>query len=236
MEFYIHDKDDRKVKTSVNLATTFKMDDINYIVYYNTQVEKTNIDIYIGKIKYGDQCLVINKVDSDKQTKFLSTLKSILSGKKPETDISDYYNIIDTATIVLESVQKIKIQTSLLELLQKYKEVKPEIVENKKSDEEIKEEKIKEELKKKEEEESKNDDKSFVEDLEKTNEHINKDLSGLDSLINKNEDDKKKRNQKNKEKENRKISLPILIMLILSIIVAIIYGVYYLLTNYDIHI
>ena len=52
MEFYIHDKDDRKVKTSVNLATTFKIDDTNYIVYYNTQVEKGVIDYAFRKGRY----------------------------------------------------------------------------------------------------------------------------------------------------------------------------------------
>ena len=32
MEFYLHNKDDRKSSTLVNLATTFKLDNVNYIV------------------------------------------------------------------------------------------------------------------------------------------------------------------------------------------------------------
>lgn len=120
MEFYLHNKDDRKLKTLVNLATTFKIDDDNYIIYYNTEVEKTVIDIYIGKISYGDECLVINKIPSDKQNNFLSVVKEVLANKEPETEFSDYKNIIDTAIIVLESVQKIQIPTTSLELLKKY--------------------------------------------------------------------------------------------------------------------
>lgn len=119
MEFYLHSKDDRKSSTLVNLATTFKIDDVNYIVYYNTQVEKSVIDIYIGKISYGDQCLVVNKIDSEKQNTFLDVIKGILSNNNPVTEISDYSNIIDTATIVLDSVQKISIPTSSLENLKK---------------------------------------------------------------------------------------------------------------------
>lgn len=120
MEFYLHNKDDRKLKTLVNLATTFKIDDDNYIIYYNTEVEKTVIDIYIGKISYGNECLVINKLPTDKQNKFLSVVKEILANKNPETEFSDYKNIIATATIVLESVQKIQIPTSSLDALKKY--------------------------------------------------------------------------------------------------------------------
>ena len=121
MEFYLYNKDDRKLKTLVNLATTFKIGETNYIVYYNTQTEKSVIDIYIGKIGYDDECLAINKVDFEKQGQFLATIKDILASKNPETDDSDYQNIIDTATIVLEEVQKIQIPTSSLEMLLNYK-------------------------------------------------------------------------------------------------------------------
>lgn len=120
MEFYLHNKDDQKSSTLVELATTFKIDDINYIVYYNKQVEKSMIDIYIGIISYGDQSLVINKIDSDKQGKFLSVIKDIMASKSPETEYGDYDNIIGTATIILESVQKIQIPTTSLEILNKY--------------------------------------------------------------------------------------------------------------------
>lgn len=120
MEFYLYNKDDRKSSTLVNLGTTFKMNDVNYIVYYNKQVEKSSIDIYIGKISYGDQCLVINKIDDDKQNDFLTVVKSILANNNPETEFGDYDNIIDTATIVLESVQKIQIPTTSLDILKNY--------------------------------------------------------------------------------------------------------------------
>lgn len=121
MEFYLYNKDDRKLKTLVNLATIFKVGEINYIVYYNTQTEKSVIDIYIGKISYGDECLVINKIDAEKQGEFLSIIKDILASKNPETADSDYQNIIDTATIVLEEVQKIQIPTSGLDILLNYR-------------------------------------------------------------------------------------------------------------------
>ncbi len=120
MEFYLYNKDDRKSKTLVNLGTTFKLGDTNYIVYYNTQVEKSSIDIYIGKISYGDQCLVINKIDNDKQNDFLNIVKSILAANNPKTEFGDYDNIIDTATIVLESVQKIQVPTASLDALKNY--------------------------------------------------------------------------------------------------------------------
>ncbi len=120
MEFYLHNKDDQKSSTLVELATTFKIDDINYIVYYNKQVEKSMIDIYIGIISYGDQSLIIKKIDSDKQGKFLSIIKDIMASKSPETEYGDYDNIIGTATIILESVQKIQIPTNSLEILNKY--------------------------------------------------------------------------------------------------------------------
>ncbi len=120
MEFYLYNKDDRKSKTLVNLGTTFKLGDTNYIVYYNTQVEKSSIDIYIGKISYGDQCLVINKIDNDKQNDFLNIVKSILAANNPKTEFGDYDNIIDTATIVLESVQKIQVPTASLDALKIY--------------------------------------------------------------------------------------------------------------------
>ena len=120
MEFYLHNKDDQKSSTLVELATTFKIDDINYIVYYNKQVEKSMIDVYIGIISYGNQSLIINKIDSDKQGKFLSVIKDIMASKSPETEYGDYDNIIDTATIILESVQKIQIPTNSLEILKKY--------------------------------------------------------------------------------------------------------------------
>ncbi len=120
MEFYLYNKDDRKSSTLVNLGTTFKLDNVNYIVYYNTQVEKSSIDIYIGKISYGDQCLIINKIDNEKQNDFLTVVKSILAGNNPTTETSDYENIIDTATIVLESVQKIQVPTTSLDFLKNY--------------------------------------------------------------------------------------------------------------------
>lgn len=120
MEFYLYNKDDRKSSTLVNLGTTFKLNDTNYIIYYNTQVEKSSIDIYIGKISYGDQCLVVNKIDDDKQNDFLTVVKSILANNNPETAFGDYDNIIDTATIVLESVQKIQVPTTSLDTLKNY--------------------------------------------------------------------------------------------------------------------
>ncbi len=144
MEFYIYNKDDRKSKTLVNLGTTFNIDGTNYIIYYITQVEKTTIDIYIGKISYGDQCLVINKIDPEQQGKFLSVVKEILAGQKPKTEYSDYVNIIGTATIVLESVQKIQIPTESLNNIINYNQTEEPTVQpqNIQTDEEKDEEAI----------------------------------------------------------------------------------------------
>lgn len=225
MEFYLHSKDDRKSSTLVNLATTFKIDDVNYIVYYNTQVEKSIIDIYIGKISYGDQCLVVNKIDSEKQNTFLDVIKGILSNNNPVTEISDYSNIIDTATIVLDSVQKISIPTSSLENLKKYhrnEEIVDTNEETPKENEEISfdfDNKIEQNLNKDnniETKDSSKDEEEVDEDIDPTESFIHSDdkLSSLDNLLN------------NKEKESKPkkklISTPVLTMLILAVILCIV--------------
>ncbi len=225
MEFYLHSKDDRKSSTLVNLATTFKIDDVNYIVYYNTQVEKSVIDIYIGKISYGDQCLVVNKIDSEKQNTFLDVIKGILSNNNPVTEISDYSNIIDTATIVLDSVQKISIPTSSLENLKKYhrnEEIEDTNEETPKENEEISfdfDNKIEQNLNKDnniEPKDSSKDEEEVDEDIDPTESFIHSDdkLSSLDNLLN------------NKEKESKPkkklISTPVLTMLILAVILCIV--------------
>lgn len=225
MEFYLHSKDDRKSSTLVNLATTFKIDDVNYIVYYNTQVEKSVIDIYIGKISYGDQCLVVNKIDSEKQSNFLDVIKGILSNNNPVTEISDYSNIIDTATIVLDSVQKISIPTSSLENLKKYhrnEEIVDTNEETPKENEEISfdfDNKIEQNLNKDnniETKDSSKDEEEVDEDIDPTESFIHSDdkLSSLDNLLN------------NKEKESKPkkklISTPVLTMLILAVILCIV--------------
>ncbi len=225
MEFYLHSKDDRKSSTLVNLATTFKIDDVNYIVYYNTQVEKSVIDIYIGKISYGDQCLVVNKIDSEKQSTFLDVIKGILSNNNPVTEISDYSNIIDTATIVLDSVQKISIPTSSLENLKKYhrnEEIVDTNEETPKENEEISfdfDNKIEQNLNKDnniETKDSSKDEEEVDEDIDPTESFIHSDdkLSSLDNLLN------------NKEKESKPkkklISTPVLTMLILAVILCIV--------------
>ena len=225
MEFYLHSKDDRKSSTLVNLATTFKIDDVNYIVYYNTQVEKSVIDIYIGKISYGDQCLVVNKIDSEKQNTFLDVIKGILSNNNPVTEISDYSNIIDTATIVLDSVQKISIPTSSLENLKKYhrnEEIVDTNEETPKENEEISfdfDNKIEQNLNKDnniETKDSSKDEEEVDEDIDPTESFIHSDdkLSSLDNLLN------------NKEKESKPkkklISTPVLTMLILAVILCIV--------------
>ena len=225
MEFYLHSKDDRKSSTLVNLATTFKIDDVNYIVYYNTQVEKSVIDIYIGKISYGDQCLVVNKIDSEKQSTFLDVIKGILSNNNPVTEISDYSNIIDTATIVLDSIQKISIPTSSLENLKKYhrnEEIVDTNEETPKENEEISfdfDNKIEQNLNKDnniETKDSSKDEEEVDEDIDPTESFIHSDdkLSSLDNLLN------------NKEKESKPkkklISTPVLTMLILAVILCIV--------------
>lgn len=225
MEFYLHSKDDRKSSTLVNLATTFKIDDVNYIVYYNTQVEKSVIDIYIGKISYGDQCLVVNKIDSEKQNTFLDVIKGILSNNNPVTEISDYSNIIDTATIVLDSVQKISIPTSSLENLKKYhrnEEIVDTNEETPKENEEISfdfDNKIEQNLNKDnniETKDSSKDEEEVDEDIDPTESFIHSDdkLSSLDNLLN------------NKEKESKPkkklISTSVLTMLILAVILCIV--------------
>ena len=225
MEFYLHSKDDRKSSTLVNLATTFKIDDVNYIVYYNTQVEKSVIDIYIGKISYGDQCLVVNKIDNEKQNTFLDVIKGILSNNNPVTEISDYSNIIDTATIVLDSVQKISIPTSSLENLKKYhrnEEIEDTNEETPKENEEISfdfDNKIEQNLNKDnniEPKDSSKDEEEVDEDIDPTESFIHSDdkLSSLDNLLN------------NKEKESKPkkklISTPVLTMLILAVILCIV--------------
>ena len=225
MEFYLHSKDDRKSSTLVKLATTFKIDDVNYIVYYNTQVEKSVIDIYIGKISYGDQCLVVNKIDSEKQNTFLDVIKGILSNNNPVTEISDYSNIIDTATIVLDSVQKISIPTSSLENLKKYhrnEEIEDTNEETPKENEEISfdfDNKIEQNLNKDnniEPKDSSKDEEEVDEDIDPTESFIHSDdkLSSLDNLLN------------NKEKESKPkkklISTPVLTMLILAVILCIV--------------
>ena len=225
MEFYLHNKDDRKSSTLVNLATTFKLDDVNYIVYYNTQVEKSVIDIYIGKISYGDQCLIINKIDSDKQNAFLNIIKGILSNNNPETEISDYSNIIDTATIVLESVQKISIPTSSLDNLKKYHNAE-QILNTSEASQEEKEEisfdfdnKIEQNLNKDnkvEQLENSKEEEKIDEDIDPTESFINSNdkLSNLDNLLNKREKDEKPK--------QKKISTPLLILLIFVVIAGIV--------------
>lgn len=248
MEFYLHNKDDRKLKTLVNLVTTFKIDDDNYIIYYNTEVEKTVIDIYIGKISYGDECLVINKLPSDKQNKFLEVIKQILANKNPEIEFSDYKNIIDTATIVLESVQKIQIPTSSLDLLKNYhtEEINVENneefngneinieqkIENENSDNEIEDnetisfeidnnfndDNINSQSNENNEQKIENTSESKIEENDSNNFINSNDM--LNGLDNLlNEREEKKKIKSNKEK---KINTPLLIILILVLMVTVI--------------
>lgn len=242
MEFYIHNKDDNKLTTAVNLATQFKIGEDNYIIYYNTQVEKSSIDIFIGQISYGNQNLVITKIAVEKQNEFLNIVKDILAGKNPKTEPSDYANIIDTATIILDSVQKIQIPTKSLDTLINYpKKEETENVENNEiSNENINTETTQEtEVKSDNEIQEKQEDNTIQEnnevstpetsDIEKeqTNDNnqniIDTDLSGLDSLINQSDNNKKEKIDKKKTKENKVISTPILVMLILAIIAGVIY-------------
>lgn len=243
MEFYLYNKDDRKSSTLVNLATTFKLNDINYIVYYNTEVEKSVIDIYIGKISYGDQCLVINKIDSDKQGDFLNIIKSILASNAPETEFGDYDNIIDTATIVLESVQKIQIPTTSLDILKKYHskeldkestlepniELTDENNVNVEDEEALKTQNNSSEMVKEQELENQisqtlENNQTAVETENNQNEdnsnsdsfiHSDDKLSSLDNLLS-------EKSNKEKVKKKKIISAPILILLIIVIIGAII--------------
>lgn len=222
MEFYLHNKDDRKSSTLVNLATTFKLDDVNYIVYYNTQVEKSVIDIYIGKISYGDQCLIINKIDNDKQNAFLNIIKGILSNSNPETEISDYSNIIDTATIVLESVQKISIPTSSLDSLKKYHNVEEILDTNEEKKEEISfdfDNKIEQNL-------NKDNDAEQLE-KSKTDEEVDEDIDPTESFINSNDklsnlDNLLSTRDKDEKPKQKKINTPLLILLIFVVIVGIV--------------
>lgn len=245
MEFYLHNKDDRKSSTLVNLATTFKLNDINYIVYYNTEVEKSVIDIYIGKISYGDQCLVINKIDSDKQSEFLNIIKSILASNAPETEFSDYENIIDTATIVLESVQKIQIPTNSLDILKKYhnKEVEVESekiqeettddfeTENDNSDINIETTNELDTINEQSEPKENNENLEDKEDIKTSDNQTtidnqtapnsdnfinsNDKLSSLDNML---ED----RNKKAKEPKKKMVSTPIIVLFVIVIIISII--------------
>lgn len=240
MEFYLHNKDDRKTKSAVNLATTFKIDDANYIIYYNTEVAKSVIDIYIGKISYGDQCLVINKIDIDKQSKFLEVVKNILASKEVETEISDYANIIDTAIIVLDSVQKIQIPTDSLELLKKYHNNEVEIKNDKdevstidttnnqsmsideivpvaESDKQLNDDVnssqiIENNIMEPEKNVDSQEDTSFVDSKDSFIGSSDK-LTGLDNLLNSREDKKKEKKEKKKV-----ISTPILVLFIVVVI------------------
>lgn len=238
MEFYLYNKDDRKSGTLVNLGTTFKLKDINYIVYYNKQVEKSSIDIYIGKISYGDQCLVINKIDDDKQNDFLTVVKSILANNNPETEFGDYDNIIDTATIVLESVQKIQIPTTSLDFLKNYHKNPTLIAKEQNSSEDIKEtnqeitnndvvdtstiDSSKESNKNKDikvevkQEVSKAENNPITNNSTTTNTMVfNDKLGNLDSVLN--EKDAPKEN-----KPKKMISTPILVLLIIVVIGSVI--------------
>lgn len=231
MEFYLHNKDDRKSSTLVNLGTTFKIDDVNYIVYFNTQVEKSMIDIYIGKISYGDQCLVINKIDDDKQNNFLNIIKSVLAGNNPETELGDYDNIIDTATIVLETVQKIQIPTTSLDNLKNYHKNINDVSDNKEaSDDSLKIENVTSDTKKVE---SKNDiefkeDKTLSSNKETVNsassvdnnQTVSSGLSFDDKLSSLNEalNERKEKEEKKANKKKKAISTPVLVLLIIAVI------------------
>ena len=238
MEFFIHNKDDNKLTTLVNLATQFKIGEDNFIVYYNTQVEKTSIDIYIGQLSYGNQNLIITKIVPEKQNEFLQIIKDILAGKNPETEKSDYANIIDTATIVLDSVQKIQIPTKSLDLLLNYPspslENKTEETTN--NEEQNIENKSEDTLENKTEETTNVEEtpqESNVETTKQetnveettTNSPIDTDLSGLDTLLRENEDTKKKAKEKLDNKSKKAINTPLLVVLILTIIAGIIYFV-----------
>lgn len=234
MEFYLHNKDDRKSSTLVDLGTTFKIDDINYIVYYNKQVEKSVIDIYIGKISYGDQCLVINKIDDDKQAKFLNIIKSILANDNPETEFGDYDNIIDTATIVLETVQKIQIPTASLDNLKKYHKNINESLEN----EPVSENTLKIENVSTNDKTVENNPNGVEQKKEepvvtdKKEEHVTLDnnqtvASGLsfdDKLSSLNEalNERKEKEEKKANKKKKAISTPILILFIIVVIGSVI--------------
>lgn len=233
MEFYLYNKDDRKSKTLVNLGTTFKLGDTNYIVYYNTQVEKSSIDIYIGKISYGDQCLVINKIDNDKQNDFLNIVKSILAANNPKTEFGDYDNIIDTATIVLESVQKIQVPTASLDALKNYHKNIDDISEEESKSEHIT--KTNQEIVNNDNKELSNTSKTTVDNKESNTSNIdetknsqeisaknnnttetntmsfNDKLGDLDNVL----------NEKNKTKEKKPkklISTPLLVLLIIVVV------------------
>ena len=247
MEFYIHNKDDNKLTTAVNLATQFKLEEENYIIYYNTQVEKSSIDIYIGQISYGNKNLIITKIAPEKQNEFLNVIKDILAGNNPETEQSDYANIIDTATIVLDSVQKIQIPTKSLEILTKYhnpsiKEEKQ--VETANNEVETTTETSKEDVPSVEEKTTETPKEDVPNEEEKTEENkaiettsapvekkkkkniIDTDLSSLDSLINQNDSNKKEKQEKIKEKSNKAINTPLLVLLIITIIGGAIYFIY----------
>lgn len=227
MEFYLYNKDDRKSGTLVNLGTTFKLNDTNYIVYFNTQVEKSVIDIYIGKISYGDQCLVINKIDDDKQNAFLDIIKSILAGNNPETEFGDYDNIIDTASIVLENVQKIQIPTTSLDNLKKYhknindiaSETSKQSENNLESNNEVdnKDNKINNNEKDKANIVDKKE-LSVVDSSESSSLSFDDKLSSLNAALNK----RKEREEKKANKKKKAISTPILILLIIVVIGSVI--------------
>lgn len=223
MEFYLYNKDDRKSGTLVNLGTTFKLDDTNYIVYFNTQVEKSVIDIYIGKISYGDQCLVINKIDDDKQNAFLDIIKSILAGNNPETEFGDYDNIIDTASIVLENVQKIQIPTTSLDNLKKYhknindssEETNKQLENKLDSNNEVDDKDTK--INNDEKDKSNVGDKKepgIVDSSESSSLSFDDKLSSLNAALN----EKKEKEEKKANKKKKAISTPILILLIIVII------------------
>jgi hypothetical protein len=126
MEIFIANKDDQKYKTKYELINLFKLEEINYIIYRLKEGEKSVTNIYIGKLEYGENNLVIKKIDDDKQNTFLSLIKSILSGQTPETIISDYVNIIEAADIILDSTQKIQVPTDSLHYLINYPEKEKE--------------------------------------------------------------------------------------------------------------
>lgn len=232
MEFYLHNKDDRKSSTLVNLGTTFKIDDTNYLVYYNKQVEKSVIDIYIGKISYGDQCLVINKIDEDKQTKFLNIIKSILANDNPETEFGDYDNIIDTATIVLETVQKIQIPTASLENLKKYHKNINDVsedkavsentlkIENVSTDEKVVENNTTNIDQKKDTTVASENKVETVTSTTVNNQTVSNSLSFDDKLSSLNEalNEKKEKEEKKANKKKKAISTPVLVLLIIAVI------------------
>ena len=232
MEFYLHNKDDRKSSTLVNLGTTFKIGDINYIIYFNTQVEKSMIDIYIGKISYGDQSLVINKIDEDKQSDFLNVVKGILAGSNPETKFGDYDNIIDTATIILETVQKIQIPTTSLENLKNYHKTTNDISEDETTSENtLKIENVHTDDKLVENNKNsieQNKDKTVVPDKKtegitsttNNNQTVSNSLSFDDKLSSLNAalNEKKEKEEKKAKKKKKAISTPILVLLIIAVI------------------